>query len=189
MADQQHLNGIDVQQLFDTMAAVKDQPDIATFRFRARNQWVNGGHNRTTINEFYGVCQEHARHAPFVFEEDEPPVLLGEDHGANPVEFVLTALAGCLTTSLVYHAAAKGIKIDTVESILEGDLDLRGFLGLSDKIRNGYNNVRVTFNIKANAPEETLKALVDLAQKRSPVFDIVTHPVPVAVQLAKTSRP
>jgi hypothetical protein len=93
MADQQHLNGIDVQQLFDAIAAVKDQPDIATFRFRACNQWVNGGHNCSTINEFYGACREHARHAPFVFEEDEPSVLLGEDHGANSVEFVLTALA------------------------------------------------------------------------------------------------
>jgi uncharacterized OsmC-like protein len=186
MTDQKSLNGVSIDQLLSTIAAIKDKPDIAKFKFRAGNHWVNGGHNRTSINEFYGACQDQARSTPFVLEADEPPVLLGEDNGANPVEYVLTALAGCLTTSLIYHAAAKGVKIDAVESRLEGDLDLRGFLGMSPHLRNGYDAVRVTFKIKADAPEETLKELVDLAQKRSPVFDIMTHPVPVSVQLETT---
>ena len=128
---------------------------------------------------------------PFVMEADDPAVLLGEDHGANPVDYVMAALASCLTTSLVYHAAAQGIKIESVESSYEGELDLHGFLGLSDKVRNGYENLNVTFKIKADAPEEKLRELVELAQRRSPVFDIVSNPVPVTVQLAtetQTSR-
>lgn len=183
MADQKIINGVNVDQLLDTVNAVKDKAEIAKFKFRARNKWVNGGHNRTTVNDFDGACQTHDRKEPFVFEEDEPPVLLGEDKGANPVEFALAALAGCLTTSLIYHAAAKGIRIDEVESRLEGSLNLHGFLGLSESIRNGYESIRVTFKIKADAPEETLKELVELAQKRSPVFDIISNPVPVSVKL------
>jgi uncharacterized OsmC-like protein len=183
MADQKIINGVNVDQLLDTVNAVKDKAEIAKFKFRAHNKWVNGGHNRTTVNDFDGACQTHDRKEPFVFEEDEPPVLLGEDKGANPVEYALAALAGCLTTSLIYHAAAKGIRIDEVESRLEGSLDLHGFLGLSESIRNGYESIRVTFKIKADAPEETLKELVELAQKRSPVFDIISNPVPVSVKL------
>ena len=114
---------------------------------------------------------------------DEPSVLLGTDRGANPVEYVLTALAGCLTTSLVYHAATRGISIEEVESHLEGDLDLRGFLGLSEEVRTGYENIRVSFKIKADATDEQLKELVQVAQKRSPVFDTVSRPVPVSVEL------
>ena len=144
---------------------------------------MGGGHNRSTIQGFYGAGQEDtSRKSTFVMDNDEPDVLLGTDQGANPVEYVLHALAGCLTTSLVYHAAAKGIRIDAVESRLEGDLDLRGFLGMSDEVRNGYDNVRVTFRIKADASEEQLQELCKLAQKRSPVFDIVTNAVPVTVQ-------
>jgi uncharacterized OsmC-like protein len=178
------MNGVDVDQLFGTVDVIKDKPEIAKFKFRAKNKWVNGGHNRTTVKDFYGAGKEDtSRTKPFVFEEDEPPVLLGEDHGANPVEYALTALAGCLTTSLVYHAAARGIRIDEVESKLEGDLDLRGFLGMSENVRNGYENIRVTFNVKADAPREKIEELVELAQKRSPVFDIVSNAVPVSVKL------
>jgi uncharacterized OsmC-like protein len=185
MSEQKIVNGVNVSQLFNTIDAINDQPGIAKFQFRASNTWVNGGHNRTTIKDFYGAGQEdETRTKPFVLEADEPPILLGTDQGANPVEYVLTALAGCLTTSLVYHAAAQGIKIDAVETRFEGDLDLRGFLGLSENVRNGYENIRVTFKIKADAPEEKLKELVELAQKRSPVFDIVSNPVPVSVQWA-----
>jgi uncharacterized OsmC-like protein len=180
------VNGVDRTQLFDTVNAIQSTPGLARFQFRAHNQWVNGGHNRTTIKDFYGAGQEDASRArPFVFDADEPAVLLGEDHGANPVEYVLTALAGCLTTSLVYHAAARGITLQEVEARLEGDLDLHGFLGLSEDVRNGYENVRVIFRVKGDAPDETLAELVELAQKRSPVFDIVSHPVPVTVALEK----
>ncbi|MDQ4056949.1 MAG: OsmC family protein, partial [Thermoproteota archaeon] len=126
-----------------------------------------------------------SRSQPFEFEKDEPPVLLGEDHGANPVEYALAALNDCLTTSLIYHAAAKGIKIDEVESTLAGDLDLHGFLGLNENVRNGYEKIQVTFKIKADAPEEKLGELVEIAQKRSPVFDIISHPTPVEVSMEK----
>ncbi|HEY9436191.1 MAG TPA: OsmC family protein [Blastocatellia bacterium] len=179
-----NINGVDVDQLFSTIDAIKETPGLAKFEFRANNRWINGGHNRTSVKDFYGAGREDAsRKQTFVFDNDEPVVLLGEDNGANPVEFVLHALAGCLTTSLVYHAAAQGIKIDAVESTFEGDLDLRGFLGMNEDVRNGYEDIRVTFKIKADAPEEKLKELCELAQKRSPVFDIVTNRVPVKVQL------
>ena len=179
-----NINGVDVDQLFSTIDAIKETPGLAKFEFRANNRWINGGHNRTSVKDFYGAGQEDAsRKQTFVFDNDEPVVLLGEDNGANPVEFVLHALAGCLTTSLVYHAAAQGIKIDAVESTFEGDLDLRGFLGMNEDVRNGYEDIRVTFKIKADAPDEKLKELCELAQKRSPVFDIVTNRVPVKVQL------
>ncbi|MCI0390464.1 MAG: OsmC family protein [Acidobacteria bacterium] len=180
-----NINGVDVNQLFTTIDAIKETPSLAKFKFRAANKWINGGHNRTTIRDFYGAGKEDtSRKQLFVVDNDEPAVLLGKDKGANPVEYVLHALAGCLTTSLVYHAAAQGIEIYEVESEFEGDLDLHGFLGLSDQVRNGYENIRVTFRIKADAPEATLRELVELAQKRSPVFDIVSNPVSVSVRLA-----
>ena len=180
------VNGVNVEELFKTVDAVKKTVAIAKFRFRADNTWIDGGHNRTSIRNFYGAGGEDtSRKTPFILDADEPKVLLGTDLGPNPVEYVLTALAGCLTSSLVYHAAARGITIHQVESHLEGDLDLRGFLGLSEDVRNGYENIRVTFKIKADATEEQLKELVQLAQKRSPVFDTVSHPVPVSVELRK----
>ena len=182
-----NINGVNVDQLYSTINAIKENPGLAKFQFRATNQWINGGNNRTSVKEFYGAGQEDTtRKQTFVFDNDEPEVLLGQDKGANPVEFVLHALAGCLTTSLVYHAAAQGIKIEAVESRFEGDIDLRGFLGMSEDVRNGYENIRVTFKIKADAPEEKLKELCELAQKRSPVFDVVTNGVPVKVQLANS---
>ena len=177
---QHTVNGVNVEQLQDNITAIQGEPSLAKFQFRATNSWINGGHNRTTIKEFYGVGKEDTtRTEPFVLDADEPPVLLGEDQGANPVEFVLHALASCLTTSMVYHAAARGIKIDSVESRLEGDLDLRGFLGLSKDIRPGYQTLRVHFTVKSDAPAETLRELT----KHSPVFDIVSNPVPVAISV------
>jgi uncharacterized OsmC-like protein len=179
------INGVSVTKLFETIGAIQGNPTIANFNFRAKGRWINGAHNQTTINDFYGACQTHSRSQPFVFEKDEPPVLLGEDHGANPVEYALAALNGCLTTSLIYHAAAQGIKIDEVESTLSGDLDLHGFLGLDENVRNGYKKIKVTFKIKSDAPEQKLRQLVELAQNRSPVFDIVSHPTPVEVTMER----
>jgi uncharacterized OsmC-like protein len=174
------INGVNVEQLGANISAIQGNTELATFQFRATNTWINGGHNRTTIKEFYGVGKEDTtRTEPFVLDADEPPVLLGEDHGANPVEFVLHALASCLTTSMVYHAAARGIKIESIESHLEGDLDLQGFLGLSKDVRPGYQNLRVNFTVKSDAPAETLRELT----KFSPVFDIVTNPVPVSISV------
>jgi uncharacterized OsmC-like protein len=177
------VNGVDVAALYETIDAIKETPDIAKFSFRANNKWVRGGHNVTTINDFDGALQTHTRPEPFVCTAGEPPVLLGEDQGASPPEHVLTGLAACLTSSMVYHAAARGIVIESVESTLEGNLDLHGFLGLDENIRNGYQNVEVKFKVKADAPEETIQELIELAQKRSPVFDIVSNPVNVKVTL------
>ena len=182
------MNGVNLDQLFGTINAIKENPELAKFKFRNSNRWINGGHNRSTVKDFYGAGKEDtSRTEPFVLENDEAEVLLGEDHGPNPVENVLHALAGCLTTSLVYHAAAQGIRIDEVESTYEGDIDLHGFLGLSDDVRNGYQNIRVTFKIKGDASQEKLEELLMLAQKRSPVFDIVSNPVSVTVQLEAES--
>jgi uncharacterized OsmC-like protein len=180
------INGVDVDRLFATIDAVGKDNSLADFRFRAENSWMRGGHNRSTIQGFYGAGQEDpTRTKPFVLDNDEPAVLLGEDHGANPVEYVLHALAGCVTTSLVYHASARGIRIDEVSSTLEGQLDLRGFLGMDDTVRNGYEKVRVTFRVKGDATDEQLEELCRVAQQRSPVFDIVSNPVPVEVKLER----
>ena len=179
------LNGVSVTKLFQTVGAILANPDFADFNFLAKGKWINGGHNRTTINDFYGACQTHTRKQPFVFEKDEPPVLLGEDHGANPVEYALAALNGCLTTSLIYHAAAQGVNIEEVETTLSGDLDLHGFLGMDENVRNGYEKIQVNFRIKSNVPEEKLRELIGLAQKRSPVFDIISHPTPVEVTMER----
>jgi len=174
------VNGVNVTQLIDTVGLIKENADIADFKFRATNKWINGGHNRSEINEYHGALQEMSRDEAFVMDNDEPPVLLGQDNGANPVEYVLHALAGCMTTTMVYKAALLGIKLEEVESELEGDLDLRGFLEMSDDVRNGYKNIRVNFKVKAEGAPERLKQLEKLCMG-SPVFDIVTNPVPVTI--------
>ena len=176
-------NGVNVDELFNTIDAVKKSPVIAKFRFRANNEWFDGGHNRTTINDFYGIQKEHRHEATFKLDADEPPLLLGTGKGPNPVEYLLTALAACVTTALVYHAAAKGIVLRSVESRLEGDIDLRGFLGISKEIRKGYQEIRMYFKIDADVSEEELHELVQLGPSYSPVFDSITKGVPVKVQL------
>ncbi len=179
---QRLMNGIDTQELRHTMGEIENNPELAHFNFVARNQWVDGTHNRAIVEEFYEAGQrDTSRQKPMSFEEDEPPVLLGGNRGANPVEYVLIGLSGCLTTALVAHAAARGIKLKSVESHLEGDLDVRGFLGMPGAMRNGYENIRVHFRIESDASELEIDRLVRLAQERSPVFDIVTNKVPVSV--------
>ena len=174
------INGVNVERLGETVKAIQQNPKLASSQFRATNRWINGGHNRSSIQGFYAAGQEDTtRSKPFVLDADEPPVLLGEDHGANPVEFVLHALAACLTTGLVYHAAARGIRVESVESQLEGDLDLQGFLGLSDKVRRGFKEIRAQFKVKSDATAEQLKELT----RFSPVHDIVTNPVPVSISV------
>ena len=174
------INGVDVSRLSATIEAVQNDHNLATFRFRATNRWINGGHNRSTVQSFYGAGKEDTlRTVPFVLDADEPPVLLGEDHGANPVEYVLHALAACLTTSLVYHAAARGIRVESIESKLEGDLDLQGFLGLSNRVRRGYKQIRVSFTVKSDATAAQLKELTTF----SPVHDILSNPVPVDITI------
>jgi len=185
METQNTVNGVNVDELFGTIDAVKKAPVIATFKFRANNEWIDGGHNRTTIRNFYGTQQEHERKKPFELDADEPPILLGNDLGPNPVEYALTALAACVTTSIVYHAAAKGVTIRSMESRLEGDIDLQGFLGLRDDVPRGYKEIRMFVNIDADAPAEKLEEIVKLGPTYSPVFDTITRAVPVKVQLAK----
>ena len=178
------VNGVNVEQLVGTINAIKANPDLARFKFRVENEWVNGGHSRTRIQSFYGAGQEDAsRGKPFTLEGDEPPVLLGENAGPNAVEAVLHALASCLAVGFVYNAAAQGIKVDSLDFKLEGDLDLHAFLGLSDTMRPGYQNIRLTYKIKSNAPREKIEALCDYVQKSSPVLDIIRNPVPVSIDL------
>lgn len=178
------VNGVDVDQFLGTIEVVKNQPELAKFQFRAGNRWINGGNNRTTINEFHAAGEKHARDDSFVLEKDEPAVLLGTDKGANPVEYTLAALAGCLTTTMVYLAAAEGVELNEVTSEVEADGDLRGFLGLDENVRMGCDNIRFTFKVESDAPREKIEKLVELAQKRSNVFDMLTNKVPVSVSLA-----
>ncbi len=185
MKKEKMVNGVNTEQLFSTIDQVKANPKIAQFKFRARNTWVDGTHNQATIKDFYGALQEDDTRDPLIFELDEPPVLCGKNLGANPVEYLLVALSGCLTTSLVAHAAAKGIAVKKVESRYEGDLDLQGFLGLSDEVPVGYQNIRVYFKIEADLTEAEKEELIKMAQKYSPVFNTITNSAPVSVQLEK----
>jgi uncharacterized OsmC-like protein len=180
------VNGIDVGQLFDTIDMIKENQEIARFNFRATNQWIAGTHNQATVKDFYGALKEDSSREPTVFELDEPPVLCGTNLGANPVEFLLVALSGCLTTTMIAHAAARGIEIRKVESRYEGDIDLRGFLGMSDAVPVGYKKIGVYFKIDADVSEDQKEELVRMAQKHSPVFNSIAKPVPVSVQLDKT---
>jgi len=176
------INGVDVTSLMQTMDAVKADPTVAKFRFRLHNQWLEGGHNRSTLNEFYGAGQTQQRVKPFEMHVDEPIVLLGRDQAPNPAEYLLTALAACVTSSLVYHAAARGIAIEEVESQVEGDADVRGFLGLDENVRKGFQNIRITLAIHADVTDEQLQELASLGTGFSPVFDSVTNGVPVTVR-------
>jgi len=181
-------NGVNVDTMFGTLDAIKAQPELGTFQFRATNRWLGGAHNRSTIKEFYGAGQvDQTRAEPFMLDAGEPPVLLGANEGPNPAEHLLHALAACLTTSLVYVAAARGVHLDAVESTLTGDMDVRGALGLAKDVPNRYQNIRVTFRITSDAPEEKLAEIVARAQQRSAVFDSVSNPVPVTVDFQKAA--
>jgi uncharacterized OsmC-like protein len=179
------VNGVNTEQLFKTIELIKLNEDIAKFKFRATNQWVNGTHCRATVKDFFGALKEDTSREPRVFDMDEPPVLLGKSEGTNPVEYLLVALSGCLTTSLVAHASAKGIKINSVESRYEGDIDLRGFLGLSEEVQVGYQEIRVYFKVDADVSGEQKEEMVQMAQKYSPVFNTITKSAPVSVHLDK----
>jgi uncharacterized OsmC-like protein len=180
MLAEKFLNGVNIQTVEDSVQAIEKDPGIAAFKFRLKNRWIDGGLNRASVNNFYGARQENSRPEPFVMDADEPPLLAGRDIGANPVEYLLRALAGCMTTTIVYHAALRGIRIDELEAVLEGDLDLRGFLGLSKDVRKGYENIRVTFKVKTDQQNlDLLKAL----SKLSPVFDPVTNGTKVEIKV------
>lgn len=175
------INGVMVDDLFSTIDAVKGTPSIAKFKFGIRNQWESGSQNRSTVDKFFGANQSFSRPKPFILEADEPAVLLGLDRAANPVEYLLHALAACLTTSMVYHAAARGIQIEEVESSFDGDIDLHGFLDLDPRVRKGFQGIRVNFKVKADVPDEQLAEIVALGPGHSPVFDSLTNGVPVTI--------
>ena len=175
------VNGVAVNDLFSTIDAVKATPSIAKYKFRIRNQWDTGSRNRSTVASFCGANQELSHPRPFTLEADEPAILLGKDMAANPVEYLLHALASCLTTSMVYHASARGIRIDAVESSFEGDLDLHGFLDLNPAVRKGYQGIRVNFRISADVSDDRLQEIVQLGTGHSPVFDSLTNGVPVSI--------
>lgn len=174
-------NGVNVTKLAATIRAVEQQPELAQFKFRARNQWDTGGHNVATVHSFYGTCRELEHKQPFVMDADEPAVLLGDDSGANPVEFVLAGLSGCMTTTLAYHAAGRGLKIEEITSEYEGDLDLRGLLDLDPNVRPGYREIRVKFKVKGDADEATIQELV----RKSPVYDTLANPVKIRIEVEK----
>lgn len=176
------INGVNVTQLFDTIEMIKVNPEIAQFKFRATNDWQMGTHNRANVKSFYGAMQEDDSRSAMSFEIDEPPILLGDNIGANPVEYLLVGLSGCLTTAMIAHAAARGIEIKSVKSRLEGDLDVQGFLGLSETVPVAYQEIRVNFKIEADITDEEKNELVEMAQKYSPVFNTISRPVTVKVE-------
>ena len=180
----QPLNGVDTPALFATLDAVKEQNEIATFQFRARNTWVTGTHSRSTISGFYGALQEMSHQVDTVLDADHPQVLTGADHAPTPVEYLLHALAGCLTAGIVNVAAARGVRLTTVTSTVEGDIDLLGVLGLSGgTVRNGYRQITARFHIEGDADEETLRAIVEQSRRRSAVYDALTQPTTVSVEV------
>ncbi|MCL7487258.1 MAG: OsmC family protein [Desulfobulbaceae bacterium] len=182
---EKEVNGVNVDQLFKTIDMVKDNPEIARFKFRATNEWISGTHCRGTIKDFYGALQADDSRPPMSYDMDEPPVLLGNNQGRNPVEYLLVALSGCLTTAMVAHSSARGIEIKGVRSRYEGDLDLRGFLGISEDVPVGYQEIRVYFTIDADVSEEEKEEMIRMAQKYSPVFNTITRSAPVSVHLDK----
>lgn len=180
------MNGLDTQQMFETVGAIKEQPALARFEFRASNRWIGGGENRSTIQGFYGAGREDdSRAEPFVFTNGEPPVLLGNNEGANPVEFLLHALAGCVTTTIVLHAAARGIRIERLATELDGEIDLQGLLGLDDSVSAGYKSIRMKIDIEADCTDKEIEDLIGFAHGHSPVCTTVCRPVPVVLERVK----
>jgi uncharacterized OsmC-like protein len=177
-------NGVDTATLFATLDAVKGQNEIAKFQFRARNSWVTGTHSRSTFSGFYGAMQEMEHKKVTTVDSDHPAVLVGADEGPTPVEYLLHAIAACLTAGIGNIAAARGVNLTSVSSTVEGDIDLLGIFGMSDgSARNGYEQMRVTFHVEGDADEETLRSIVEQSRQRSAVYDALTNPTPVAVDV------
>jgi uncharacterized OsmC-like protein len=178
-------NGVDTEQMFGTLDLIKAQPELARFQFRATNRWIDGAHNRSTIRGFYAAgAEDTSRAEAFEINAGEPAILLGTDTGANPAEHLLHALAACLTTTIVYIASARKVKLTSVESTLTGDMDVRGCLGVDEGPRNGFERIGVSFRVTGDAPAEKLREVVERAKARSAVYDMVTNGVPVAVDVA-----
>lgn len=185
---QSHPNGVDVEKLVATINAVKKDPALAGFQFRARTEWQSGAHVQTHIQDFYGTKHEdHSRAKPFVLEGDEPPVLLGSNLGANAVELLLAGLSACLSVGIAYNAAARGITIETMTLDVTGDMDLQGFLGISETVRAGCHDINIACHIKSTATDQEIADLLDHVQKTSPVTDMVRYPTPVHLKFLRES--
>jgi uncharacterized OsmC-like protein len=182
---QQHLNGVDTTTLFATIGAVRQQPEAAKFQFRTVNEWVSGNHSRGSFPGFFGAGQEHVHANETVIEADHPAVLAGSDHGPTPAELLLNALASCLMAGLGNIAAARGVELQGVQCKVEGDIDLLGILGLDPTVRNGFEEIRVTFEVDSDADADAVESLVRQSQARSAVFDVVTHGTSVDVQVLR----
>jgi uncharacterized OsmC-like protein len=177
------MNGVDTPTLFATVNAVKGQPELAKFQFRASSRWMAGTHTRTRAEAFTGAGGTHDHEGEYAFDVDHPKVLVGSDKGPTPVEYLLHGLAGCLTAGIANIAAARGVKLTEVESTVEGDIDLLGALGLSDDVRIGYEKVRINFKIKGDAPAEKLQEIVAQSRNRSAVYDVITKGTPVEINV------
>jgi uncharacterized OsmC-like protein len=176
------LNGVNTPALFATIDVVRNQPQLAAFRFCANGEWLGGTHMQTKMSDFSGAGGEHSHKAAYTAAADHPTVLCGEDKAPTPVEYVLHALAACLTAGIANIAAARGVTLHSVTSSLEGDMDLRGILGLSNQVRNGFSSVRVGFTVKGDAPAAKLQDIVQQACARSAVLDILSNGIPVSVE-------
>jgi uncharacterized OsmC-like protein len=177
------LNGVDTPTLFGTLDVVKGQPGLAKFQFRARNRWQNGTLSETTIGTFSGAGGEHAHKTTFTLNADHPAVLVGADRAPLPIEYLLHALASCITGGIANIAAARGVALTEVASTIEGDIDLLGIFGMSQYVRNGYQGIRVSFSIKGDASPEKLQEIVEQSRARSAVFDVLTNGVPVSMSV------
>lgn len=178
------VNGIEINRLVETINAVKQNPELASFKFRTSTEWINGGHSRTKIQGFYGVGQEDiSRKEPFILDGDEPSILLGTNKGPNAVELILASLASCLSVGIVYNAAARGIEIKYLGINIEGDIDLQGFLGLSEDVRPGYQDIRINCKIESDVPRDKLEELCEHVQKTSPVLDMIANKISVTVNM------
>jgi uncharacterized OsmC-like protein len=179
-----NVNGLDAEELSGIMDTLRNNPEAARLRHRIHNRWMGGTHSRTLVDGFWlGGKEDRTRTKKFELDSGEPAPLLGEDDGPGATESLLHALASCLNATLIYHATARGVQIEELEIELEGELDLRGVLGLSDQVRNGYEGIQATFIVKADASREQIEELVHLAQKHSPVYDMVTHKTPVTAKV------
>jgi uncharacterized OsmC-like protein len=183
-APRQPRNGVNTPQLLATINVVKDAPALAKFRFRASNRWISGTYSESRVESFSGAGGEHVHGTQFTYNADHPAVLVGQDRGPTPIEFLLHGLAACITAGIGNIAAVRGVNLTSVESRVEGDIDLRGILGLSDQVRNGYDKIRISFDIKGDAPSEKLRSIVEQAFARSAVFDVLTNGVPIDVNIA-----
>ena len=178
-------NGVNVGALLEAREALRNAPEAAKFTWRATCKWLSGTHSRSNVNGFYGLGQEQKHRTEFTFEADHPEIFASEDNAATPVELVLAGLASCLTAGVAAVAQNRGIQLRSVEAKLEGSMDIQGILGVDSDVRNGYDDIKVSFDIDADASQEDIEALVAQSQKRSAVYDIVTNPTNVSVEVHK----